>query len=207
MQAWILEIINGFGYLGIFLLIAAENLFPPIPSEIILTFGGFLTTCTMLQPWGVVAAATAGSVAGAVILYAVGRVFSPVRLEQWLGGKVGKALGFKKGDVQKAASWFQKKGKSTVLFCRCIPIVRSLISIPAGIAGMRWLPFLSMTAAGTFLWNVLLVFLGAFAGESWGRIAGCFDTFSGVTFLVLGILFVIGVLCFLHKRMGRSAQR
>lgn len=205
MQNWMIDTINQFGLWGIFLLIAIENIFPPIPSEVILTFGGFLTTYTLLDPWGVIFAATAGSVAGALVLYGVGRIFPPKRLEGWLGGKVGKALGFRPGDVLSAATWFDKKGKYTVLFCRCIPIVRSLISIPAGMAGMKLPPFLIMTTVGSFAWNVLLVWLGVFAGASWEKIVGYFDTYSTLTVVVLGLAFVICVLVFLklrHKKRG-----
>ena len=136
MQNIIIEIINKFGYFGIALLIALENIFPPIPSEVILTFGGFATTFTALKTWGVVLSATVGSLCGAVALYGIGRWLNPERMERWLNGRVGKALHLKRDDLQKADRWFRRKGKSTVLLCRFVPIVRSLISIPAGMSRM-----------------------------------------------------------------------
>ena len=169
MQEWIIQTMEQFGYLGIFLLITIENLFPPIPSEIILTFGGFMTTYTSLHVWGVILSATIGSVLGAIILYGIGRLLSVDLLAKILDGKIGKILRFKKEDVFKACDWFNSKGKKTVLLCRCVPIVRSLISIPAGMAKMKFGIFLVLTTIGSFVWNIVLVYLGAAAGEAWEK--------------------------------------
>ncbi len=195
MQEFIVKMMDQFGYLGISLLIAIENLFPPIPSEIILTFGGFMTTQTNMTIPGVVLWATVGAVVGALILYAVGRILAPERLEKLLSGKLGKALGFKQGDLLKAADWFNRKGSITVFFCRCIPIVRSLISIPAGMANMKMLPFLLMTTIGTLIWNIVLVVLGAAAGDAWEHIAGYVDAYSHVILIAL-IVIAVGVLIY-----------
>lgn len=178
MQDWIIGIINQYGYFGIALLIAVENIFPPIPSEVILTFSGFMTTVTDLKIWGVVLSATIGSVLGAVVLYSVGRLMSPQRLERLLGGKLGRVLHLKREDVRHAGAWFARRGKFTVFFCRFIPVVRSLISIPAGMAKMRMGMFLLLTALGTLLWNVVLVYLGAFFGSSWETVVRYVDTYS-----------------------------
>ena len=153
MDHWILEIMSSYGYLGLALLIMAENLFPPIPSEIILTFGGFMTTYTRMHIPGTVLSATVGSVGGALILYQAGRFLSPDRLDTLLSGRLGRILHLKKADIQKAADWFDSRGNYTVFFCRFIPIVRSLISIPAGMADMALGRFLWMTVAGSFLWR------------------------------------------------------
>ena len=134
MQDWIIQMMDQFGYWGIGGLIAIENIFPPIPSEVILTFGGFMTTYTSLNVWLVILAATLGSLVGAIILYGIGRIISPKRLEKILAGRLGKILRLKPEDIGKAEAWFQKRGKLTVFFCRFIPIVRSLISLPAGMA-------------------------------------------------------------------------
>ena len=167
MQQMVLDVLGHFGAWGVFFLIAVENLFPPIPSEVILTFAGFLTSCTALTVPAVIAAATGGSVAGAVILYGLGRALSPARLNALLSGPAGRRLKLEQEDVQKAADWFSAHGWPSVLYCRCIPILRSLISIPAGMAGMRFVPFLVLTTAGSTAWNLLLVGLGALAGENW----------------------------------------
>lgn len=206
MQEWIIEIMNHYGYIGILFLIAVENLFPPIPSEVILTFGGFLTTYTNLIPIGVVTAATMGSVLGAIVLYGAGRVVSAEKLERWLDGKPGRLLHLKKGDVKKAGAWFEKKGRATVFFCRCIPIVRSLISIPAGMAGMNFPLFLAYTTAGSLIWNVVLVGLGTAAGSSWEIIAGYVDTYAAITLAVLAVVSVIGFLLFVGFRTYKKRK-
>ena len=137
MQNVILDMVNRFGYVGVLILIAVENVFPPIPSEVILTFGGFLTTCTRLHPAGVVLSSTAGSLLGALVLYGAGTLVSPESLSELLDSRPMKLLGFHAEDAWKTITWFQKKGQRAVLFGRCIPIIRSLISVPAGMARME----------------------------------------------------------------------
>lgn len=204
LQEWILEIINQFGYLGVFLLIAIENIFPPIPSEVILTFGGFMTTYSDMRIWAVVIASTLGSIAGALVLYGVGRFLSPERLEQWLDSWIGRLLHFKKGDITSACNWFEKHGNGAVFFCRCVPIVRSLISLPAGMARMPMGLFLILTTLGSLIWNTVLVWLGAAAGASWEMIVGYFGTYSTVTLVVLAIIGLIAALLFFKKRYTKN---
>lgn len=208
MQGWIIQIMNHYGYIGILLLIAIENIFPPIPSEIILTFGGFMTTYSHLNAWGVIASATAGSILGAIVLYGAGRIFTPERLEGWLDGRWGRILHLKKSDVAKAFGWFDRRGKSTVFFCRCVPIVRSLISIPAGMAKMKMGLFLLLTAAGSLIWNTVLVYLGAAAGASWETIVGYTNTYSTITVAVLIVIIFISGIVFFKKRIkgNKSAK-
>lgn len=198
--------INQFGYIGIIVLIALENIFPPIPSEVILTFGGFLTTYTKLNIWGVIFAATIGSVIGAVVLYFAGRLLNRERLLKFIEGKPGKWLRFKREDVELTLDWFSKKGTKAVFFCRCIPILRSLISIPAGMSGMAMGPFMAMTVAGTIVWNVVLVHLGAFAGASWGIITKYMDTYKNWTVLIFAALVMAGAVIFLKKRRKKRAK-
>lgn len=207
MQEWIIQTMNQFGYIGIMLLIAIENVFPPIPSEVILTFGGFSTTYTDMQVWGVVIAATVGAVIGALVLYSIGRFFPPERIEGWLDGRLGQMLHFKREDVERAAHWFEKKGRITVFACRFIPIIRSLISIPAGMTKMPMGVFLLYTTAGTFLWNTVLVHLGVFAGESWERVAEYIDLYAHATLVVLIILFVIGAIFFYKTRIAKKSEK
>lgn len=208
MQDWIIEIMNSFGLFGIFLLITIENIFPPIPSEVILTFGGFMTTPadSVLTIWGVILAATLGSVIGAVILYGVGTILSAERLGNILDGRLGKILGFKKNDVYKACDWFNSKGKSTVLFCRCIPIVRSLISIPAGMAKMKFGFFILLTTVGSFVWNILLVYLGAAAGASWEKIVDGADVYKTITIVVLAAIAVAALIWYIRFRKKRAKE-
>ena len=198
MQNWIITIMNRFGYLGVAGLIGLENIFPPIPSEVILTFGGFMTTCTDLTFTGVVVSSTIGSLIGAILLYGIRWILSYDKLCRILSGKTGKILHLYPEDIDKAVSWFDKKGNYTVFFCRFIPIVRSLISIPAGCAKMKMLPFLLLTTAGSFIWNTVLVYLGALAGKSWSKIAGYMDTYSTIVLIIL-IIAVLSALYFFIK--------
>ena len=200
MQSWIMEIMNTYGYLGIALLITIENVFPPIPSEVILTFGGFMTTYTKMNILGVVLSSTVGSVFGAIILSEVGSLVSQERLEKILSGRLGHLLHFKQEDVGKAIRWFDSQGNYTVLFCRCIPIVRSLISIPAGMAKMPLPTFLFLTTVGSTIWNLLLVTLGAMAGASWQRVVLYMNTYSDVAVAVTVGGLLLGLFVVYRKR-------
>ncbi|MBV4416151.1 DedA family protein [Clostridium tyrobutyricum] len=200
MEQIILNVIEQFGYIGICLLIAVENIFPPIPSEVILTFGGFMTTFSSMNIWLVILVATIGSVIGALVLYAIGRFLSTERLEKLVQGKFGKVMHLKSEDIQKAEKWFGEHGNKAVFFCRFVPIVRSLISIPAGITKMKLSSFLILTISGTFIWNVVLVYLGRFAGNAWETIASYVDIYSiiAAVFFIL-IALILGAV-FIKKR-------
>lgn len=202
MQAWITDFMEQFGYFGIFLMLAFENIFPPIPSEVILPFGGFMTTTTNLTIPGVIIAATAGSLLGAVILYYIGRLLDVDRMER-LVDRWGGIIRVSKKDIRKADAWFDKYGYWTVLFCRMVPLVRSLISIPAGMSGMKFGVFMIFTTIGTLGWNLLLVLIGAALGESWEDIAMYMDVYSNVVYvLIAGGLVILGYLYF-RKRSRR----
>ena len=204
MEAIIVDIINKFGYLGVGFLIAIENIFPPIPSEIILTFSGFMATYTKLSIVGIVIASTIGSVAGALILYYIGKLLPPERLEKWVDGKIGHALHFKKEDIRKADNWFDNHGNLTVFFCRFIPIVRSLISIPAGMSGMKFWPFVILTTLGSLIWNAVLIILGSIAGENWNVISDYINDYSHVVLIIIVILFFIIAFIYYKKRIKNS---
>ncbi|MDT3427422.1 membrane protein DedA with SNARE-associated domain [Paenibacillus forsythiae] len=204
MKAWITDFMEQFGYVGIFLLLALENVFPPIPSEVILPFGGFMTTTSDMTISGVILAATLGSVLGAVILYGIGRTLAVDKLER-LVDKYGRIVRIRKEDIRKADVWFDKYGYWTVLFCRMIPLIRSLISVPAGMSGMKLGPFLLLTALGSLGWNVLLVMVGAALGESWHEIGSFMDVYSGVIYVLLagGALF-LGWLYVRKRKLNES---
>ncbi|MEF9939994.1 MAG: DedA family protein [Clostridium sp.] len=191
MQAFVIEVMSSFGYVGIFTLILVENLFPPIPSEVILTFGGFMTTYTTMNTTGVILASTFGSVCGAVILYYTGRLIPQSTLEKWFH--------FDGNDIEDAMKWFDSKGKMAVLVCRCIPIVRSLISIPAGLANMKMAPFLILTTIGSLIWNTVLVSAGAAAGVSWERVLELMHHYSGITLVVVGVAALVGSCLYFRK--------
>ena len=203
MQTLIINIVNSWGYLGILFLIALENIFPPIPSELILTFGGFLTLHSNMHILGVIIASTFGSVIGAIILYMIGKLLSKEKLYKLVEGKLGRILHFKKEDIDKSEKWFLEKGKYTVLFCRFIPIVRSLISIPAGITKMKFSLFFIFTLVGSSIWNTVLVCLGAFAGEAWIKISNSINVFSKTILIILIIAFCACAYMFYKNRIQK----
>ncbi|NLA33819.1 MAG: DedA family protein, partial [Tenericutes bacterium] len=154
-----IEIMNKFGYFGVLFLIAIENIFPPIPSEVILTYGGFMTQrpTSTLEISGVIFFATIGSLIGALILYYIGKLLNKETLIKIISSKSGKLLCLKPRDIEKANEWFENQGNKTVFFCRFIPILRSLISIPAGMSNMKFSKFLFYTIVGSIGWNAILV--------------------------------------------------
>ncbi len=200
MQEIIITFVDKFGYFGILLLIAVENIFPPIPSEVILTFGGFLTTYTTLSVGGVILFSTLGSLAGAIVLYGVGRIFNKERLMKLVSGKIGAMLRLKAEDIESAEKWFEKRGSGTVFFCRFIPIVRSLISIPAGMSAMPMAPFLMYTTAGSVIWNTVLVVIGSIVGENWERVVATVGMYSDLTLIILVVISVSALWGFYHKK-------
>lgn len=198
MENFITNIMDQFGYLGVFLLIALENVFPPIPSEVILTFGGFMTTKTNLTLIGVIIFSTIGSVFGAIILYLLGSIVDVSVIER-IVSRWEKVLRISPKDIRKASDWFEKRGKWTVFFCRLIPLIRSLISIPAGMTKMNIGLFLVLTTLGSLIWNTLLVSIGAYVGESWTTIIHYMDIYSNVTYAALVLIFVLFVWWFFYK--------
>jgi membrane protein DedA with SNARE-associated domain len=192
-----------FGYFGVFLLIMIENLFPPIPSELILTFGGFMTTYSEMTRVGVIAAATVGSIVGAMVLYCIGTLLDVARLEK-IVDRWGKWLRLTRKDVHRADAWFDKYGPWTVFFCRLVPLVRSLISIPAGMSNMNFPLFLLLTAVGSLIWNTVLVLLGAAVGENWESVLSYMDVYSTIIYSLLavgGIVFGLLYINFRRKRV------
>ncbi|RLL46557.1 DedA family protein [Oceanobacillus piezotolerans] len=202
MQDWVTEIMEQFGYLGIFLMMALENVFPPIPSEIVLPFGGFMTTNSDLTITGVIIAATFGSLLGAIILYGIGLMLDVEQLEKIID-RWGHILRIKKEDVHRADAWFDKYGYWTVFFCRMVPLIRSLISIPAGMSNMKFIQFLIFTTLGTLIWNVILIMIGATLGSNWDSILGFMDVYSNVVY----VLIVIGMLLFVGYYLKKRKER
>ncbi|TQI68924.1 membrane protein DedA with SNARE-associated domain [Clostridium sp. KNHs216] len=184
MQDGIISIINSFGYLGIFLLIFIENIFPPIPSEVVLLFGGALTLSTSMNVPLVIVFATFGSLAGAVVLYGLGRILKAERLKTLFAGKFGQVMHLKPEYVNRSTRWFSRYQNKAVFICRCIPLMRSLISIPAGCNEMNIPLFLVLTVIGSTVWNTALVLSGAFLGSAWESALPYLSQYSTVAVIV-----------------------
>lgn len=205
MEDWVIKIIEEYGYLGIFVLKMLENLFPPIPSEVVLTFGGFMTTYSDLSMVGIIISSTLGSVTGAAILYGFGYYIGQGKIERFIE-KWGHLLRLKKRDLYRANAWFAKYGVWAIFFCRFIPLIRSLISIPAGMFQLNFWLFLLLTSLGTFIWNITLVNIGSLVGDSWKDILSYITSNSVALIIIFVILFVIFVLLgivFIKRRAAR----
>ncbi|NRQ30258.1 DedA family protein [Nonomuraea sp. NN258] len=179
---------------GAGLAIALENLFPPLPSEVILPLAGFTASQGEMNLLSVLAWTTAGSVVGALALYWVGALLGR---ERTLALAARLPL-LKVSDVARTEAWFLKHGRKTVFFGRMIPIFRSLISVPAGVERMPLGVFTLLTTAGSLLWNTLFVLAGYFLGENWALV----ETYVGLgTNLVIGLV-LLAVLVFAGVRLG-----
>lgn len=194
-------VMNTYGYLGVCFLIAVENIFPPIPSEVILTFGGFMTTYTRLTVPGVIIFSTIGSTIGALVLYWAGTELTPEKLDKLTKGKLFCVLGFEREDVNETVEWFEKHGKKAVLLGRCVPIIRSLVSVPAGMAKMQIPLFLAYTVIGSTVWNIILVSLGAALGASWETVLVYLDRYSSAVRLLLIAGGVVLIFRYVKKRV------
>jgi membrane protein DedA with SNARE-associated domain len=166
LTGWVAGVLDSLGAPGVGLLVALENLVPPIPSEIVLALGGFLASEGRMSLPLVIVAATAGSVVGALVLYWLGRSLGEDRLKRWLD----HIPLVDADDLDKADKWFERHANAAVLLGRCVPVVRSLISIPAG-ANLMPLPrFVAFTTLGSAVWNSLFVGAGYALGSRWEQV-------------------------------------
>ncbi|MFM7093238.1 MAG: DedA family protein [Actinomycetota bacterium] len=206
MINWAADVIDAIGFVGVAALVALENVFPPIPSELILLLTGFNVSEGRFDFVSGVVAATIGSVVGAYFLYALGRLVHEARLEKLLAG-VGKYLGLKKTDVHKGFQWFVRHGTAVVLFGRLIPVVRSVVSIPAGAEKMPIARFTLLTAAGSLVWNIVWVAIGWGLGDKWEKAGKWGDYLQyGVIAIVIGGLVVIVLRARRRNRTAKAAR-
>lgn len=185
MFEWVLDVIASAGYLGLFALMFLENLFPPIPSEVIMPLAGFLCARGEMNPVAAVLVGTAGSVVGALPWYALGRGFGKDRV-MWLSERYGLILTVEPREVETAYEWFQRRGWWAVLFGRLVPAVRTLISVPAGFARMPVLPFLAFTTLGSLVWTALLLGAGYVLEDQYSRVEAYIDPVSKA--VVIGVV-------------------
>ena len=189
MAGWVMRMIQAGGPFGIAFLMFLENVFPPIPSELIMPLAGFMASQKKLSFLGVVIAGTIGSVLGALPLYGLGRKVGEERLKE-LTERHGRWLTISCRDVDRAKRWFDRHGGAAVFFCRLIPGIRSLISIPAGIARMNLAAFLAWTVAGSAIWTALLAWLGYYLGGHFKKVEEYLDPAANVVFGAIAVLYV-----------------
>ena len=190
MTDWIIQTISELGYLGIFLVMLAESIFPPIPSELIIPFAGFAAANGDLNLFGVLAAATVGAVVGMLPWYYAGRLFGLERV-RYLADRFGRVMAFNADEIDMAVGWFRRFGPIIVLFGRLIPLIRTLISIPAGLSRMSLPVFLIASTTGALVWNTFLTMAGYLLHEHYEVIEVVLDPLS---YIVLGLVVVLYLL-------------
>ncbi len=187
--------------MGVALLVALENLFPPIPSEIVLPFAGFVARDGRATLPGMIAAATIGSLVGAWVLYGVAAWIGPDRMERFLL-RYGKWLRLTPADIAKAERWFDRRAVVAVLIGRCVPLIRSLISIPAGFRRMNLTTFTIYTLIGSLIWNTALISAGYGLKSRWDEVEPVLDV---VQYVVLATIFVALVwFIWSRRRLARA---
>lgn len=190
MLEWITNTMDSLGYLGIGLLMFLENLFPPIPSELIMPLAGLTVAQGKLQFAPVVVAGVVGTMLGALPWYYMGKILSEQRLKR-LADRYGKWLTISSKDITEAKRWFDKHGGKAVFFCRIVPGVRTLISLPAGISNMRLVPFLLYSTLGTLLWVGTLTYAGYVLGENYELVEQYLGPVSKIVLFALIVAFIV----------------
>jgi membrane protein DedA with SNARE-associated domain len=199
MLDWVTDIISSFGYLGIGFLMFLENVFPPIPSELIMPLAGFTATQGKLNLQFAILAGTLGSVLGAFPWYYVGKLVGERRLRSWID-KYGKWLTLSGKDIDRSKRWLDKYGKATVFFGRLVPGIRTFISVPAGLDNMPLLPFLVYSFAGSLIWTALLTYAGFVLGNNYQQVEKYIAPISGIIIASIIIYLIISFI----RRKGRQ---
>jgi membrane protein DedA with SNARE-associated domain len=202
MAQWIEQFIRNGGYFALAVITFIENVFPPIPSEVIMPLAGYLVAQGQFTLWGMVLAGTIGSYVGALVLYYLGKQLKRERMERWAENH-GSWFLLTRSDVADAFDWFDRRGGAAVFICRLIPGLRSLISIPAGASGMPLVKFSLYTLVGTAMWTALLTGIGMWLGQQY-QDAGAF--LQWVNYAVIALI-VISIISWLYKRHSQSQSR
>jgi membrane protein DedA with SNARE-associated domain len=193
---WCQSVISTSGYPGLALVMFLENVFPPIPSEVILPLAGSLVPAGRFTLLGVTVTGVVGSVVGAFTFYALGQLLGEDRVRELIR-RYGKWLTISEKDYDTALAWFDRYGEGVIFFGRMVPIVRSLVSIPAGIAGMRIARFGLYTAIGTGLWSFLLALSGYLLGRNWPLVSAWLARYEKAVAVILAV----AVIVFLVRRL------
>lgn len=203
LTKWVSDVVESLGYVGVALLVALENVLPPIPSEVVLGLAGYVASHGDASLWGMIVAATIGSVVGAWVTYGLAAAIGPDRVRVGVV-RCGGWIGFGAEDLDRAEAWFDKRSKVAVLVCRCIPLLRSLISVPAGFRRMELGAFTAATLIGSTVWNTTLITAGYLLGEQWDRMLEYTESFQSVVLVVIAV--VVAVVVARRVRLARAAR-
>jgi len=197
------RLVDSFGYVGLVLVMLIENIIPPIPSEIVLPFAGFQVAEGAMNLPLVLLVTTLGAFAGTSVFYYLGRLLGDQRVRHLIT-RFGRYVLLREADYDEALALFHQRGSKVVFWARFMPGVRSLISLPAGVAGMSFRRFAVFTLAGTVLWNSVLVLAGMFLGSRWELVLEVVDRLESVLWVLLGVL-VVG--WFVWQRSKQAKRR
>ena len=198
IASWIMGVISALGYGGIILLMAIESANIPLPSEIIMPFSGFLVAQGELNLWLVGLAGAIGCVVGSIFSYWLGAVGGRPLVE-----KYGKYILVSHHDLDLADKWFKKHGEITVFVGRLLPVVRTFISFPAGIAKMHFWRFVFYSFLGSLPWCLLLAYIGQKMGENWEKIR---SFFHGADYIILGLITTLIIWWIWRHLRGRKSK-
>jgi membrane protein DedA with SNARE-associated domain len=201
LSGWVTDVIDALGYPGVAFLVALENVFPPIPSEVVLPLSGFVAGRGDASLIGMIIAATVGSVVGALALYGLAAWIGRENLHRFVG-RWGRWFQVKPDDLARAEDWFDRRANAAVLLGRCVPLIRSIVSIPAGFRRMPLVPFIVSTTVGSLAWNVALIGAGALLGDRWETVGD----YVGILQWVVIAAIVAAVAWFLWRRLGARAR-
>lgn len=199
LTGWVADVIGSLGAVGVALLVAMESIIPPIPSEVVLAMAGYLAAEGRFPVVLIVLAATAGSLIGALVLYWLGAALGEERLKRWLD----RIPLVDREDLEKADRWFERHGRWAVLVGRLVPVVRSLVSVPAGAERMPLGEFVLLTTIGSGVWNALIVGLGYALGSRWQEV----DRYSHWFNYAILAAFVLMTVSWVVKKVRRRRAR
>ncbi|MEH0938809.1 DedA family protein [Micromonospora psammae] len=203
LTGWVASVIDSFGAVGVALLVALESIVPPIPSEVVLAMAGYLASEGRFHLVVIVLAATAGSLLGALVLYWLGAALGEERLKRWLD----HLPLVDSDDLEKADRWFERYGRWAVLIGRVVPVVRSLVSVPAGANRMPMGEFVLLTTLGSGVWNTLIVGLGFALGSRWEDVDRYSSWFNYAIFAVFAVMIATWVTKKVRKRRARRDRQ
>ncbi|MET7967745.1 DedA family protein [Micromonospora sp. NPDC005305] len=201
LTGWVATVIDSFGAVGVALLVALESIVPPIPSEVVLAMAGYLAAEGRFNVVLIVLAATAGSLLGALVLYWLGAALGEERLKRWLD----HIPLVDREDLEKADRWFERHGRWAVLFGRVVPVVRSLVSVPAGANRMPLGEFIVLTTLGSGVWNALIVGAGFALGSRWQEVDHYSHWFNYAIFAVFAVTVAAWVVKKVRRRRARQS--
>ena len=206
MSDWIISFIARLGSFGVFTLMLLENVFPPIPSELITPLSGHHARTGEMNLWVVIIAGTLGSLAGTCFWYILGRKVDEERMRSWID-RHGRWLTMTTEDLDRSKAWFERRGGAAVFFCRLIPALRSVISLPAGMSRMPISSFLLYTTAGTFLWTATLAYAGYLLGGGYTQVSEYLGPVSTAIIGISILTYIWRVIRQSRRRVSASSER